>query len=434
MLVQKSITEKKYPLSFRPTAALDLERNLKYRHNVELVGMRRVGISNFLRFFLFNLHAQEKYLPEREKYLLITIDLNDLIELEILPFWMLTFKRIVDAVRSSSVSPEVKKRVDSLFVSAIQLRDILSLIDDIRWTLSHLVAEGYLPTLLFVRFDRMQKESLPNTFFENLTSLRESADGKLSFVFTAYRNLTTLFPTLKNALEIIPHTQYLSPGTTEDMQIYYDAAKESYDMNISQKIEQALFRYAGGHLHLLQQALVIINEHNGQISDEKKLFALLSSDERIMLQCEELWESLTKEEKAVVETIIQGKVSTEEEREQAKYLWNAGFVVGEKPQLFTPLFEHFVTQKQPEKKQQNDLYFTKKENTLFITLQSKLGEICERDDIVDAVWPESQEFGVSDWAIDRLVARVRVKLRAQGNPYEIQTIRTRGYKLTLIKE
>jgi DNA-binding response OmpR family regulator len=33
-----------------------------------------------------------------------------------------------------------------------------------------------------------------------------------------------------------------------------------------------------------------------------------------------------------------------------------------------------------------------------------------------------------------LIARVRVKLREQENPFEIQTVRTRGYKLTPLKE
>ena len=55
--------------------------------------------------------------------------------------------------------------------------------------------------------------------------------------------------------------------------------------------------------------------------------------------------------------------------------------------------------------------------------------MCEREDFIDAVWPEYAEAGVSDWAIDRLVARVRNKLKTQEIDYEIQTIITRVYKL-----
>ena len=54
----------------------------------------------------------------------------------------------------------------------------------------------------------------------------------------------------------------------------------------------------------------------------------------------------------------------------------------------------------------------------------------EREEIIQAVWPEVEEVGVSDWAIDRLVARLRAKLKSQNAKVEIQTVKTRGYKMT----
>jgi len=45
------------------------------------------------------------------------------------------------------------------------------------------------------------------------------------------------------------------------------------------------------------------------------------------------------------------------------------------------------------------------------------------------VWPEVEGLGVSDWAIDRLVARVRSKLKKQKSKVRIVTVKTRGYKL-----
>ena len=80
------------------------------------------------------------------------------------------------------------------------------------------------------------------------------------------------------------------------------------------------------------------------------------------------------------------------------------------------------------------IHLTRKEHLLFTLLESHIGNICEREEIIETVWPEYKELGVSDWAIDRLVARVRVKLKQQGSPYEIVTVRTRGYKLSAIKE
>ena len=77
----------------------------------------------------------------------------------------------------------------------------------------------------------------------------------------------------------------------------------------------------------------------------------------------------------------------------------------------------------------SSIELSKKENLLFNFLKSRIGVICEREEIIQAVWPEVEEFGVSDWAIDRLVARLRVKLKSQNAKFEIQTVKTRGYKM-----
>lgn len=66
---------------------------------------------------------------------------------------------------------------------------------------------------------------------------------------------------------------------------------------------------------------------------------------------------------------------------------------------------------------------------LFNLLAENRGEVCEREQIIKTVWPEYEEVGVSDWTIDRLVARLRTKLKSQKNNYAIKTVRTRGYRL-----
>ncbi|MEK7119030.1 MAG: helix-turn-helix domain-containing protein, partial [Patescibacteria group bacterium] len=112
----------------------------------------------------------------------------------------------------------------------------------------------------------------------------------------------------------------------------------------------------------------------------------------------------------------------------ASYLWNTGIVVDAdgKQSIFSPLFSQYLGTLTAVS---GNGEFTKKEHLLFTFLQSHAGDLCERDAIIEAVWPESKDMGVSDWAIDRLVARVRGKLKTQGNSYEIVTVKTRGYKL-----
>jgi pSer/pThr/pTyr-binding forkhead associated (FHA) protein len=70
-----------------------------------------------------------------------------------------------------------------------------------------------------------------------------------------------------------------------------------------------------------------------------------------------------------------------------------------------------------------------KEFSLLAFLFERKGEVCSKDEIGLAVWPEYQE-GVYDYQIENLVRRLRSKLESDtGDPQLLLTVRGRGYKL-----
>lgn len=70
-----------------------------------------------------------------------------------------------------------------------------------------------------------------------------------------------------------------------------------------------------------------------------------------------------------------------------------------------------------------------KEFDLLVYLYERRGEVCPKDGIGTAVWPEYQE-GVFDYQIENLVRRLRTKLETDpANPQLLLTMRGRGYKL-----
>lgn len=217
----------------------------------------------------------------------------------------------------------------------------------------------------------------------------------------------------------------------EDSKIVFATFAQKYQIQLPEKLIEKIIVLTGGHVQYLQFALFVLHELGEKQIEEKEetLLDLISHDERIALQSEELWESLTEEEKTILLKCMDKKTVTPEEKETASYLWDSGFLT-EKDTLFSPLFEDYVFQKQQVG--QTDTSFielSKKEHLLLELLKEKPNEITEREDIVEQVWPEYKEYGVSDWSIDRLVARLRGKLKQQKASFEIQTIRTRGYKL-----
>jgi pSer/pThr/pTyr-binding forkhead associated (FHA) protein len=70
-----------------------------------------------------------------------------------------------------------------------------------------------------------------------------------------------------------------------------------------------------------------------------------------------------------------------------------------------------------------------KEFALLAYLYEHRGQVCSKDDIGNAVWPEYHE-GVYDYQIENLVRRLRSKLEPDpANPQLLLTVRGLGYKL-----
>jgi hypothetical protein len=222
---------------------------------------------------------------------------------------------------------------------------------------------------------------------------------------------------------------YLAPADKTDMSAIMTTLEEQYHVDLSPEGREALLELSGGYVQYLQVALISLHAEKNVPSKLIDLFALLSKDEQVVFQSEELFESLTKPEKEVLLQIKQGNTLSAHDRERGAYLWNTAMVRDEekKTVLFSPLFDDYVGKLSMTS--QNGKEFTKKEHLMFTFLKAHEGELCEREAIIEAVWPEHRDLGVSDWAIDRLVARLRSKLKDHASPYSVVTVVTRGYKL-----
>lgn len=432
--MENEIIESSYPITFRKKDAEILGGHLKIRHSVVLIGMKRVGISNFLRFFLNHKDIAKTYIDKDSIHLFVRVDLNDLVEREAFPFWTLTLKRIYDAIDNSSLSKSTKDYVEKLFLDSNKSKDIFLTIESIRKSLARITNEKVLPTIFFIRFDRL-KDMVTAELFGNLQGLKDTANQKLSYVFTSFRSLDFLAPSVfpKSSLSVFSRNMYIKPAKREDIKIIFDTYRERYKLSLSPALENSFFEITDGYVQYLQLALIILHETKTNIINKSEIFDLLVNDERITLQSEELWESLNTNEKHTLAKIARGESIPKQEQKESLYLWDTGFLTdppasGSKAKVFSPLFGYYL-KTNAGKHKGISIEFSKKENKLSTFLNSKIDEICEREEIIQAVWPEEEELGVSDWAIDRLVARLRVKLKARNAKYEIQTVKTRGYKM-----
>jgi len=429
--MQSSIIETTYPLTFREADAKALAEQLERRHSVELVGMKRVGINNFLRFFLFHEGIKKKYFSTPQNHLFISVDLNDLIERELFPFWRLTFKRIVDAVDESAIDAKIKEKISDLFARSIQTGDLFLTYDGVRNALSTLVKADFLPTIFFTRFDRLS-DVITADFFGNLEALKDATNDKVSFVFTSYKDLDTIAKESfeRKSFSTFSTILYIKPAKPTDMEVIFESIAKRYEVGDG-AFQKPSITLSGGHVQYLQLCLIVLRElkQKEKTVSQDAFEKAVMDDERVALQSEELWESLTTEEKDILEKVAGKKEITEKEKDSGYYLWESGFVEGKT--IFSPLLAHFAVghEGKEEMVDGSSIELSKKEHMLFKLLDQYPNEIVERETIVEQVWPEYSEYGVSDWSVDRLVARLRGKLKQQKNTAEITTIRTRGYKL-----
>ena len=95
--------------------------------------------------------------------------------------------------------------------------------------------------------------------------------------------------------------------------------------------------------------------------------------------------------------------------------------------LGQPLLERFHPQSGPIGEGEQ---FTAKEHALLTYFQAHQEQVCSKDDLIRAVWPEDQIFeqGVRDDSLAQLVRRLRLKLEPDpGDPRYIITVTGRGY-------
>jgi len=74
---------------------------------------------------------------------------------------------------------------------------------------------------------------------------------------------------------------------------------------------------------------------------------------------------------------------------------------------------------------------SKKEYELLLFLYKNAGNVCSRDEIIEAVWPESKDHSaISDATIDQLIHRLRVRVEPEpAKPSRIISKKAFGYML-----
>jgi len=432
------IIESHYPISFRKKDTEALTQTIKRHESVCLVAMKKVGISTFVRHYFYNNELKkQQFGDDTDRYLFIYCDCNDLLEVTDRAFWILLLTRCAEGLAGSCANQKVKKEGDKLFLRALSAKDSFIYFDSLRKIAELISANTDLyVTFFLLRFDRLQP-IFDKNIGNNLYALIDKVKGRLSYITTSVRPLNEIAPnTFSQNLPIFVRSQYIAPASLRDMKSIqnYLNLVPTYCPKLTGTLQKTIIEIGSGHITISRIIVIVISEWNDIPEKKSEIMHKLLRDERINMACEEIWENLIHEERYLIQDILTKKRPQIPATES--FLLKSGVLIVNNGivSLFSPLFKQWVAKK-IESFTSNGIHdLTKKEELLLNLLQSKNIEICRREEIIEQVWPEyqnSEDLAVSDWAIDRLVSRLRKKIKMIDTyqSWRIVTLRSRGYRL-----
>lgn len=230
------------------------------------------------------------------------------------------------------------------------------------------------------------------------------------------------------------HYYPLYPKT--DMNAFAGHMAKEWHTNFDKKLVNSISEACGGYMWLVKEAL-----RAAKLQNETDIDALIDS-ESMQFKLEQIYISLQESERTVLSRIItkEQKAPTLEEKHSMRYLTKVGLIQNNK--ITVPVLEDYIEAHLPKANVRIyknhilvnqvvvDSAFSRKQQRALKYLINKSGEICTRDEVAKAIWPVNTDDYYTDWALDRIIARLRDNLDKIGLSKNIvQTVRGQGYKL-----
>ena len=215
--------------------------------------------------------------------------------------------------------------------------------------------------------------------------------------------------------------------------------------------------HAGGHPGLLRAAtrLLVQVAAGSPIHSRAQALSLvhdkMESDSAVRDECAKLWTQLSP----IEQTALVGLTLDEEDvlsaTAQAELIVKGILLPGRPPRIFGELFAAFARRqrhmRQPAQAgirvdvDAGEVWLdgervptlTDLEYRLLLLVYGRMGKICDKYQIVEAVWGQDYIDEVDDARIEKLISRLRSKIEHDpANPHHLLTVRGRGYKLAAV--
>jgi hypothetical protein len=316
-----------------------------------------------------------------------------------------------------------------------------------------------LPNSLFFLFDEFDEpfEQIDGRVFLNLRALKDKYRRKLSFVTATNHRLSNIRRgrDVDEFIELFgPFTRFLGPLYKEDVDEIVTWITTQEIFTFDEEDRSFIHHHADGHLGVLLAVCRALGDVTGEpVRDSSQDWLIhrqvreqLESDPNVQGECRKVWDDLTEAQQDVLMAVVGADEKAEQRALDA--LREKGLIRREKDLLFSPVFEGFVRRQRLTRRRRHEGVrvdvesgsvwvdgkqtptLTDLEYRLLLLVYGRLGQICDKYQIVEAVWGEEYIDQVDDARIDKLLSRLRAKIEPEPrNPRYLITVRGRGYKM-----
>jgi hypothetical protein len=429
-----------------------------------VVGLSNLGKSRLLRA-VCRKHVQDEFLDaQAEAFICVYIDCNLMLELSEQGFYEVVLRAVRDVLAENGIDAALLDRLEEHYQGVVESSSSFRVPLSFNEAIIAL-GEGLQRRLVFL-FDEFDQpfEALDGRVFLNLRALKDRYDSELCFVTATEQELAQVRsePAVSEFNELFAgRVRWLKMLEPDDAIRLVMAQAATEGARLEEDQLTFLLKQAGGHPGLLQAAnQVLLRVEVGAPQDMRQQGLSLArdaldSDPNVRAECAKLWQQLTEEEQeALLRMVTLGAKRVDETVIQA--MQRKGILTipdnegkrSEQTRIFGKLFERFTNRQRlvREGVTQGVLVdvdagaswvdgvrvptLTELEYRLLLLLYGRLGKICDKYQIVEAVWGETYIDRVDDARIEKLVSRLRSKIEKDpSNPQYLITVRGRGYKL-----
>lgn len=323
--------------------------------------------------------------------------------------------------------------------------------------------------LLFDEFDQ-PFEQIDERALLNLRAIQDKCYPALCFVTATDQRLSRIRRgrDVDEFVELFePFTRFLGPLSEADLDQVIGSVARQEGYTFADDDRAFIHHHADGHLGLALAVCRALGEVTGEPERDaaqnwfihRQVRDRLDSDLNVQAECRKLWADLTAAEQDTLMALVGSKrddelveqVVVESLREKGVTHRRASDASqGSPPEemLLSPVFEAFVRRQRLSQRRRDQgvrvdvesgsvwvdgrevSQLTELEYRLLLLLYGRLNQICDKYQMVEAVWGEDYIDEVDDARIDKLLSRLRAKIEADpSNPRYLTTVRGRGYKL-----